>query len=251
MFTNRNHRKYVTSIVASLVIALISASVACAAFISINTNDGLNDSNWPTTPTITDPNEGSINDNYDILNFWVGTDAATPGMFYFRAELAGILPSCPGCGDFLEARLDCDNDGDFFEAADILVEYIPENDGVYVYNGDISTYDTESLSVKGEKTSTNAYEWRAPTTGGNVNWTTCRTATTISVMLATVKQDLTDQDVTTSRGYNVPTVITLHHFDSASTNTNHVVMVSAGILFVVGFVLANSMWRGRKRDLPV
>lgn len=245
MFTNRKHRKYTMGIVAALVIALISANVAYAAFISnINTTDGSIDSNWPITATITDANDVA-DDNYDILNFWVGTDAYPPTVFYFRAELVGTLPTD---GSWLEAQLSCDNDEDFFEANDVLVEWFPYNDSGNILNGTASYSDPLGVAW-GEAIAPHNYEWKTPTSASI--WDTCKAATNIKVRLETYDVSVSAKDTTASRGYHEPTVVTLQRFDGVATNHDRATAALVGILLLIGFVFAYFIWRKRTQNLSV
>ena len=245
MSKSRNHRKYVTGMVASLVIALISTGIAYASFISnINTTDGAIDSNWPTTAIIPDANDVA-NDNYDILNFWWGTDANPPTVFYFRAELVGTLPTD---GSWLEAQLSCDNDEDFFEAVDVLVEWFPSSDTGSILNGTAS-YSDPLGAAWGEAIATHNYEWKVPTSASV--WNTCKAATNIRVRLETYDSFVVAQDTTASRGYHVPTAVTLQRLDGTATHQNGIAVALSVGLVLVGLVVAYSIWHKRKHNLSV
>jgi hypothetical protein len=214
--------------------------IAHAAFFTINTNDGIDQTGLPTAFRV-DPSGDPA--NYDILNFWAVSDANPPTEFYFRAELDGALPS----GAYLEARLDCNNNGIFTESVDVLVDYQPFDtttpDSIYYWNGDWSTYGDDYNTIYGEPTATTgAYEWRAPTSGiGNVVWTDCLSGQ-INVQLATVEPFGTDQDTTVSRGFDVPTAVTLQQITPSSHGT--IFPLIMGLLALVG-VTAYLMRRRR------
>ncbi len=226
----------------SLGVSLLMITVlgiAQAAFFTVNTNDGIDQTGLPTAFLVDPASDAAA--NYDILNFWAFSDANPPTEFYFRAELDGYLP----IESYLEARLDCNNNGNFTDAADVLVTYLPvstgESDAVYPVSGDWSNWDTY-LTIYGEPTSTTgAYEWRSPVGGGTVDWSACLSGQ-INIQLATADTFGTEMDVTASRGFDVPTAVTLQQITSSSHGT--IFPLIMGLLALVG-VTAYLMRRRR------
>jgi hypothetical protein len=220
MFNFTRNLKHVwVAIALTLIIVLMTFTIAYAAFISINTNDGLVDSNWPATPFLTDPT-GDAAPGEDIQNFWVGTDANPPTVYFFRAQLATWMPTTSNY--FLETRLDCNNNGSFFDSADVVVDYSPMADLTDVLNGTFANEDTQPNTFGEVTNATGVYEWKAATSGPNVNWGQCKSGSHINVMLATVDPTFIDVDTTSSRGFNVPTAVTLRDLSaqsSAATST--------------------------------
>ena len=119
--SSRKH--YVGAIVVAVAALLVSvpAIYSYSADVTIDTDDEAVDSNWNTVPAI-------INDgvdtaaNYDIVEAWMG-NAEDNSTFYFRVNLAdsGQLPA-----DYstIEARLDCNQDGDFTDPEDVVTSWV-------------------------------------------------------------------------------------------------------------------------------
>lgn len=221
----------VSKVLLGVILLMITVlGIAHAGFFTVNTNDGIDQVGLPTA-FLTDP-ASDVASNYDILNFWVFSDANPPTEFYFRAELSAYLP----IESYLEARLDCNNNSNFDDPADVLVTYLPvsagESDAVYPVSGDWGNTDTY-LAIYGEPTSTTgAYEWRSPVGGGTVDWSACLSGQ-INVQLATVEgSGFTDVDVTASRGFDVPTAVTLQQIAPSSHEIQYPLIV--GLLVLVG-----------------
>jgi hypothetical protein len=218
------------ALVAAILAALLIASTVFAAFFTINTNDGLDDPNWPVSPFTTDPT-GDAPSNYDIQSFWAGTDANPPNNYYFRADLVGTLSMA--IDDYLFSRLDCNDNGSMADSVDVLIGYVPETDTLLVAQGDLTNLDSMPGSSLGEVTSSGNYEWRVPTSGGSVDWSACETGH-IKIDLVTVDNDYFGgiQDQTTSHGFNVPTAVTLRSLSAGiqqRASTAMLVLASIGL----------------------
>jgi hypothetical protein len=201
---------------------LAGAALAGSNAITINTNDGLDDPNWTETPFRHDP-AGDAGSGYDIRSFWVGADAYPPNTFFFRAELNAALP----VEGYVEARLDCNLNGEYFDSSDISVIYVPFSssidDAVYVTQGDFNGMDFYRPE-HGEATSTTgAYEWKAPATGTNTDWTSCL-GEQVSVILVTVSYPASrDEDLTEARIFGAPTAVDLVDLRAASASWSRLV----------------------------
>ncbi|MBN1538110.1 MAG: hypothetical protein JW908_15340 [Anaerolineales bacterium] len=235
LIVDRKSNKLFLSTVIGMLIVILSVTVAYAAFITIDTTDGVVDGDWSTTAFLSDPADDA-DDTYDILNFWVSTNGSSPTEFAFKVELDNWMTTSGN--DFLEARLDCNHDGDFIDTEDLYIDYAPISDEVMVFEAP-GTGDSYSLgSTYGEATATNyVYEWKSTTSTGSVDWATClANSTNINVMLATVtfSGDFIDKDITGIGGYNQSTAITLQNFSGNPRNVeiNSWILVLISICFL-------------------
>jgi hypothetical protein len=246
----RNSRRALLTVSLTLVIVLMTFTLAYAAFFSINTDDGLIDPNWPAAPFMTDPAGDAASIGNDIINFWFGSDGNPPSEFYFRADLApAVPPGNPSAGDggmgplvFLIAKLDCDNNGSFVDDVDMWVVFNAYKGETISANGSLSLMD-QMPNTYGEFIGTTAFEWKTSTSGINLDWGPCTSSSQINVMLTTVDGIFTDLDTTTPKGYNVPTAITLQHLDGAAVVQPGAALALAGILGLVGLAVVRSARR--------
>ncbi|MBN1538330.1 MAG: hypothetical protein JW908_16455 [Anaerolineales bacterium] len=224
----------------ALLASLFITGIALATFITINTTDGSIDSAWSATPFLTDPDDVPTT-GMDIYNFWVGTDS-TKSNFYFRAELDARMPATgPGGGfTWVEAWLDCDRDGTM-ESTDVVVQYMDNWDNVYTYEGSKVSYDSY-LSSYGEYISSYNYEWYSPTSGGNVDWSACKSGN-INVALLTYENPSGTPiifDQTDWRGLDTSTAVQIQDLHATSKRNAYVaLLIVIGLFFVSGFAL----WR--------
>ena len=100
---------------------LAITGIAYAANTVIDTNDGQVDSNWAVVPVLSSDGDDFANDNYDINQAWVAS-APDQSAFYFRVSLVGA-GQLPHNYSSFEARLDCDRNGSFLDASDVVVYY--------------------------------------------------------------------------------------------------------------------------------
>jgi len=201
----------------AVVAALLLVSTVMA-YVSINTNDGAIDAGWYTTPFLTDPDDVG-DEGKDILKFWTGVNA-TKSNFYFRAEMDARVPG-PDGNYWLEAQLDCNKNGSL-DAADIIVEYTDQNvssDSVYTSDGTWTIWDTYD-GTHGEYIAPNAYEWYSPTSGGNINWSTCLSASANIrlVLYQSPSGTASIIDQTDWRAFDTPTATQVQHLNTASSS---------------------------------
>ena len=146
---------YSLSIILAAVFILSTVSVAFAAFFIINTNDGSIDPNWTPLPFRDDPTGETI-PNYDIDQVWFGTNASSPSEFYFRMDLVSTIPLD---GSSIEARLDCDGNGNFNDPMDVTVAYYPDFDMVEAFQANVGFPSDLYDPSYGEVLSGGNYEW--------------------------------------------------------------------------------------------
>ncbi len=103
------------------IILLLVAMTLYAGFITIDTDDGIVDGNWPLEPVIIDPTGDSIIPEQDIVSVWVGSDDIVPNEYYFRLKRDDIEND--GNYHFI-ADLDCNNNGNFDDDVDKRIIYI-------------------------------------------------------------------------------------------------------------------------------
>jgi hypothetical protein len=230
-------KRSVLFIAIAIAAVLAITSVAYAAHVTINTDDGAIDGAWVNVPL-------SINDgadaaaNYDIVEAWVGNEADNSA-FYFRVNLAGT-GQLPDDYSTLEARLDCNQDGDFTDAGDVIVYYaldafLPDGEESvecqgtdYIdcdYAPEPNNSDTNPISF-GEEIAGSPYnyEWRADVNNGDTDWSAC--LGTFNVQFASVDNTGAVQDITVWRAYSAPNAVTLTRF----TVQNQIVPVAAIVL---------------------
>lgn len=225
----RKSKRILLSLALSVLVVLTTFTIAYAAFISINTNDGAVDVNWPATPFRNDA-AGDASAGYDIINFWVGTDANPPTQYFFRADLDAAMS---GTNPFLEARLDCNNNGNFEEAVDVWVDYIPATDDTQVWAGDLSVDHVQPASYGEATSTTGVYEWKAATSGGSVSWSACLSGTP-SIILVTI-DDTTVVDDTVARNIDVTTAVTMQRLNAVAPSRALVLGGLMSLLLLAGF----------------
>jgi len=109
----------------ALFLAALAAGTASAAYVLINTADGIVDANWVLTDTIVRDGDDIANDGYNLDEAWIASDGSSSA-FYFRANLygSGVLPHD---SSRLEARLDCNRDGSYTGSQDVVMLYGVDN----------------------------------------------------------------------------------------------------------------------------
>lgn len=217
-----------TGIIIALLCMLMLPVVVLAAFISVNTDDGIIDPDWASVTTFfTDPSNDALPDEYEIKQAWIARESDS-SMYYFRVILYGQLPLDNISG--IEARLDCNNNDIFTDAGDKIIVYYHSNpatnDDVIECSGDeypaCAGPNSEPLkgSDFGEEIAvgdgTYSYEWRADTTEvGGMDWSMCDGV--IPAHFITTWPDLTPIDATDIRGFDVPTAVDLARFETRQT----------------------------------
>jgi len=237
----------------AIAIMLSVVSVVYAAHVSINTNDGAVDSNWINVPM-------SINDgadttaNYDIVEAWVG-NTADNSAFYFRANLAGT-GQLPQDYSSLEARLDCNQDGDFTDAQDVIVYYaldtfLPDVEEVVECQGSdyiecdyalSNTSDTNPITF-GEEIAGSPYnyEWQAAPLSGDTDWSAC--LGTFNVQFASVDTNGVVQDITVWQAYSAPNAVALSSI-AAQSPLMSISAVVLGVIAVGGLIVIRRKTKG-------
>jgi hypothetical protein len=210
-----SRKHHIGTILIAVAALLIFASVAYSDQVAINTDDGVVDAGWDEVSVlITDGVDTAA--NYDIVEAWVG-NAEDNSAFYFRVNLAGS-GQLPNDYSALEARLDCNQDGDFTDAGDIVVYYaldtfLPDGEEVaecqgsdYIdcdYAPEPNNSDTNTISF-GEEIAGAPYnyEWQADVDNGDTDWSAC--LGTFNVQFASVDNTGTEQDITVWASYTTP-----------------------------------------------
>jgi hypothetical protein len=210
-----SRKHHIGTILIAVAALLIFASVAHSDHVAINTDDGVVDVGWDeVSVAITDGIDTIA--NYDIVEAWIG-NADDNSAFYFRVNLAGT-GQLPNDYSALEARLDCNQDGDFTDAGDIVVYYaldafLPNGEEVaecqgsdYIncdYAPEPNNSDTNPISFGEEIAGTPYnYEWQADVDNGDTDWSAC--LGTFNVQFASVDNTGTEQDITAWVAYTTP-----------------------------------------------
>jgi hypothetical protein len=237
-------KRLFSSITLAVILILVVTTVAFAIRVTINTNDTIVDPNWAgATPVRTDGDDFADN-NYDLNQVWMTSDP-TNSAFFFRVNLisGGRLPA-----DYssFEARLDCNMNGSFTDAVDVVVYYainagleeLVECQGNDYPMCDMSTEpnhsDTNS-ALFGEEINSSGiynYEWRADVTNGTTNWSAC--LGNIKVQFASLNQYQQLQDSTVWQTYNTPTAVELSQLTTTQSGVSPLAVLAGGFLAIMG-----------------
>jgi hypothetical protein len=213
-------KKRIGFITIALIALLVFASVAYAAHTTISTNNRADDVNWDTISVIITDGADTVA-NYDIVKAWVG-NSADRSTFYFRVALAGT-GRLPNDYSALEARLDCNQDGEFADAEDVVVYYaldtfLPSGEEVIECQG--TDYIDCDYAPEPNNSDTNpatfgqeiagppyTYEWQADVDDGATNWSDC--LETFNVQFASVDNTGAVRDITMWKAHSDPNSVTL------------------------------------------
>lgn len=234
-------------VIFGLLVVIAIPSIAFAAIATINTTDGIWDSNWGT-PMRVDTTIGP--DNYDIDTFWVNTDAASPTVYYFGLTTVGLLAD----DAIVYFWIDCDDNNVFTDNADRVIEYDPLNDWVTEYTGDEATIEF-APDANGEVIGGNSVEVQTNNTG-DVSWASCQMGN--HNIKAEIWNDIitnvpdTDSSATQSstdpRIYDLPTAVALTSFTINTSDTWPVYAALIGILLLGAMVWRFRLNTGRKKS---
>ena len=238
----------------AIAIMLSVVSVVYAAHITIDTNDNAVDTNWVNVPVSIVDGPGTAA-NYDIDEAWVG-NAADNSAFYFRVSLVngGQLPQ-----DYstLEARLDCNQNGSFTDAQDVIVYYaldtfLPDGEEAVECQGSDyidcdytlgpNTSDTNPITFGEEIPGTQYnYEWQADVVNGDTDWSAC--LGTFNVQFASVDTNGTEQNITTWQAYSAPNAVTLSSI-AVQSPLMSISAVVLGVIAVGGLIVIRRKNKG-------
>jgi hypothetical protein len=224
-----------------LAIALAIPFTVYAAHVTIDTDDGAVDSDWSLVTLFSADGDDWPEDNYDIDQAWV-TNEADNSFFYFRASFVGSgrLPSSDNWSS-LEAHLDCDQDGNDYGAADVIVIYYGQ-DGVSIEcqgpawpdcAPEPGSADWNAVTAAEEILGTpNNYEWQADVNNGNVSWAAC--FDTVDIRFLTLDSTGAMADTAIVREYDVPTAVNLEGFmaDQHSTSFSFAAVLLIGLCVI-------------------
>jgi len=243
----------------TVTVVFLVVSAVYAAHVTIDTDDGAVDAEWANVPMSFDAGV-STNANYDIVEAWVG-NAADNSAFYFRVNLAdgGQLPQNYSV---LEARLDCNQDGDYTDAEDVVVYYaldtwlvepgnplgeeVVECQGSDYINCDYlpepNNSDTNPVTFGEEIAGTPYnYEWQADVNNGDTDWSAC--LGTFNVQFASVNASGVVQDITGWRPYSAPNAVALSGV-AAQTSFTSVSVFVLGVMAVGALIVIRRKLKG-------
>ncbi len=120
-----NKKKFIAAI--TFILTLATFSIAYAAHTIIDTTNGSVDANWSNVTVLRNDGDDIGNDNYDINQAWVA-NASDNSEFYFRVSLVGS-GQLPHDYSSFEARLDCNQNGNYFDSVDVIVYYAISSTG--------------------------------------------------------------------------------------------------------------------------
>ena len=239
-------RQYARLVGLVMVIFLAAALAipALARHFPLNTDDGQIDPLWYTSPYISDPQGDVSNTAFDIVGAWIEVDDDPPSEFNFRIKLATLIP----VDGLVTARLDCNNDGDFTDLQDKIVDYDSNFNEVIVSDGDEENgaWDTFEETF-GEWIAPVDYEWKAEVITGvadTPDWTDCLSAP-IKVKFET--RQVYDSgpetiDSTDVREYNAPAAVRLVNLQARSTGLPHFIIFLLLVVCMGMMILGWSRW---------
>ncbi|CAG1771866.1 hypothetical protein BAC2_02021 [uncultured bacterium] len=217
-------KKWCARVLVAVGLALTITSVVYAVRTTINTDNGSVDANWGSVTLFSNDGDDFADNNYDINQAWL-TNAPDNSEFYFRVNLVGS-GRLPQDYSSFEARLDCNRDGDFADAVDVVVYYATRttsdfteevvecqgNDYYFCDYAPTNTSDTNADTFGEEIAgSPYTYEWKADVVNGATNWSQC--LGDINVQFASLNTSQVLQESTVWRGYNVtPNAVALKNF---------------------------------------
>lgn len=169
-----------------ILLMLIAAPIVSAGWITINTDDGLVDSQWGTPVYTSTCSNGSLADGLEIRNAWRVNDGTA---LYFRIETCGTATSYTNIR--LGAGIDCNNDGDVVDpisgggaTGDRKAIFWISADQVWLVDGANNQVIQMPDNSYSERITTN-FEWRLPL---SYLYPACRGSTSpIGLALATVQ----------------------------------------------------------------
>lgn len=242
-------------VVITFILTLAIVSIAYAAHTTINTSNGVVDANWSNVPVLRNDGDDFANNNYDIDQVWVANASDNSG-FYFRASLVGA-GQLPNDYSSFEARLDCNQNGSYIDAADVIVYYAITGVTEELVECQGDEYSECDFTPEPNNSDTNAasfgeeiagppfnYEWRADPNTGTTNWSQCLGP--INVQFTTLNSALAVQDSTVMRAYNVPTAVKLTGVAVNRGNSNLFVMTAVGLF--LGTIVTVGLTFLRKRS---
>ena len=251
-----NKKKFFT--ITTFIAILATVSIAYAAHTTIDTNNGVVDANWSNVPVLQTDGDDIGNDNYDINQVWVANESDNSA-FYFRASLIGS-GQLPNDYSSFEARLDCDQNGNYLDSVDVIVYYAINGAVEELVECQGDEYDQCDYNPEPNNSDTNTalfgeeiagppynYEWRAYPSDGTTDWSQCFGQ--INVQFASLNNGFVVQDSTVMRAYNVPTAIQLSGLTAANRGNQSLFAVGALGLFL-GMIAILGIKLSRKRSTP-
>jgi hypothetical protein len=250
-----NNKKFIAAI--TFLLTLATFSIAYAAHTSIDTTNGSVDANWSNVTVLRNDGDDIGNDNYDINQAWVA-NASDNSEFYFRVSLVGS-GQLPHDYSSFEARLDCNQNGNYFDSVDVIVYYAIRPTGEELVECQGDEYPECDFTTEPNNSDANGasfgeeisgppynYEWRADSDTGDTDWSQCFGQ--INVQFTSLNSTFAVQDSTAMRVYNVPTAIQLTGFIANPGNQNLFAIGAMGLIFGVIAILAVKF--SRKRSNP-
>jgi hypothetical protein len=231
-----------------MIVVMLGVTLVYAVFLTINTNDGVIDSDWPSatpSPYVTDANNDAGGGNTDITAGYMATSGpAGTDFLYFRVDVAS--GSIAGVNQRLTAFIDCNNDGDFTDnngaagPTDLIVLYSPAADTIQIRVAATNALVASGAASDGEAVGSSA-EWQVQKSVLTANGCTNIATSTIAVAFTS----LNDTTIT-GPVWNSPTAIHLQAFQ-ASGNTADMTAVAVFILLLLASMVAYFVLLGRGR----
>jgi hypothetical protein len=250
-----NKKKSIAAL--AFILTLATFSIAYAAHTTINTTDGFVDANWSSVTVFRNDGDDIGDNNYDINQAWIA-NTSDNSAFYFRVSLVGS-GQLPHDYSSFEARLDCNQNSNYFDSADVIVYYAidgtteeivecqgdeyPQCDFTQVPNNS----DANPASFGEEISSTpHNYEWRADPYNGDTDWSQCFGQ--INGQFTSYTGGFILQDSTVTGVYNTPTAVKMTGFTAKPGKQYLFTIGATGLFFGVIGILGVKI--SRKRSNP-
>jgi hypothetical protein len=212
---------------------------ANAAPVTINTNDGLVDPNWPTPRYISSSDNPAIPNALEIKTGYL---ASNPDRIYFRIQTYAA-PASP-TGYTAVAGIDCNNDNNTNDPYDRLIGYAPTGDYVWVADGTGSLIGSPGVQY-GERVpaspNNDNLEWQLYFGAGSglpisVFPDACRGAINVQFAITTFPGGVV-QDQTGLYPWNIPTALDMEEFSATSGGSSR----NIDLLILVGFLVISGI----------
>ncbi|RMH01310.1 MAG: hypothetical protein D6706_02025 [Chloroflexi bacterium] len=220
-----------------------------AIYLTIDTNDGMVDTNWTNAapdPYMTDgagDTTATISPEViDLLTAWVATDgSASTNYLYFRVDVTDA--SNPPVVHRVGAVFDCDNDGVVDPFNDLMVTYRPQADEVQARMGINNTPYYTGPATDGESVG-NTYEWRVPKSVVSTNCAPVLSGA-IRFQFIGMQSAGVHDEMSIGESWNSPTAVQLQ---SVSGTGSGISVVWLMVVFGLGGMTTAVIWR-RRHDL--
>jgi hypothetical protein len=224
-------KRWIYALIA-MVVSLLVTRVALAGYFEMNTTDHQRDPNWAGQGALLTDGPAEP-DGYDIGSVWMSrTDPSANGTQFFNFNIQ-VISNVPLPSDLaVYALLSCDNDSDFTETDDRLIEYEYETNNTWIFSGDNDYLDNDATWGEGVSWTSNGTQYGPEFKVSAEDLGNCATAGQIQVTFEAWK-GATPLDTTDIRTFNMTSAVTLKDFRGHSGSEDPAVLPLAAALAMV------------------